>query len=142
MLGAVEWITAGFEIVQSHFPGWKFTAADCTAAFGLHACLIVGSTVPLDDPTRDRLVTDLATFEVALHQGSEVVDRGRGSNVLDSPALALQHLAQVLASQRESPPLAAGEIVTTGTLTDAWPVVPGPSWSSPSHGTGSSSCRR
>jgi len=27
------------------------------------------------------------------------------------------------------PPLAAGEIVTTGTITDAWPVASGETWS-------------
>jgi 2-oxo-3-hexenedioate decarboxylase len=36
----------------------------------------------------------------------------------------------VLASQPAAPPLAAGEIVTTGTLTDAWPVTPGETWRS------------
>ena len=40
MLASVEWIAPGFEIVQSHFPDWKFTAADCTAAFGLHGALV------------------------------------------------------------------------------------------------------
>ena len=53
-----------------------------------------------------------------------------GANVLDSPALALGHLARLLAGQPETPPLAAGEIVTTGTITDAWPVSPGEIWSS------------
>jgi len=130
VLGAVEWIAAGFEVVQSHFPGWKFTAADCTAAFGLHACQVVGARVRLDDASRDRLAAILPRFEVGLHRGSEMVDRGLGSNVLDSPALALQHLAQVLTRQPQAPPLAGGEIITTGTLTDAWPVVPGSSWRS------------
>src|SRR3954471_20629175 len=31
---SVEWIAAGFEIVQCHFPDWKFTVADATADFG------------------------------------------------------------------------------------------------------------
>jgi 2-oxo-3-hexenedioate decarboxylase len=44
--------------------------------------------------------------------------------------LALAHLVQVLASQPAAPLLAAGEIVTTGTLTDAWPVTPGETWRS------------
>ena len=39
ILRCVEWIAPGFEIVQSHFPDWKFTAPDCTAAFGLHGAL-------------------------------------------------------------------------------------------------------
>src|ERR1043166_9929299 len=41
VLGATEWIAPGFEIVQSHFPDWKFKAADCTAAFGLDGALAV-----------------------------------------------------------------------------------------------------
>ena len=59
-----------------------------------------------------------------------VIDRGVGANVLGSPALALAHLARVLADQPQMPPLAAGELVTTGTITDAWPVAPGETWSS------------
>jgi 2-oxo-3-hexenedioate decarboxylase len=35
----------------------------------------------------------------------------------------------VLERQPEAPPLAAGEIVTTGTVTDAWPVTRGETWS-------------
>ena len=42
VLAAVAWIAPGFEIVQSHFPGWRFKAPDCTAAFGLHRALVVG----------------------------------------------------------------------------------------------------
>jgi len=59
-----------------------------------------------------------------------VIDRGAGANVLDSPALALAHLARLLANQPLSPKLAAGEIVTTGTITDAWPVAAGEVWTS------------
>ena len=50
---AVEWIAPGFEIVQSHFPGWKFTSPDCTAAFGLHRALVVGPRTSRR-PTRNR----------------------------------------------------------------------------------------
>ena len=59
-----------------------------------------------------------------------MIDRGVGANVLGSPALALAHLARLLADQPQSPKLAAGEIVTTGTITDAWPVAAGEVWSS------------
>src|SRR5262245_7641565 len=130
ILRAVEWMAAGFEIVQCHFPNWKFTIADCSASFGLHAYLIVGSIVSLDDLARDRLAGLLPIFEVSLQRDSYVVARGRGSNVLESPALALQYLAKVLDDQPQSPPLATGEIVTTGTLTDAFPIVPGTCWRS------------
>jgi len=130
VLAQVAWIAPGFELVQSHFPDWKFTAADVTAAFGLHGALIVGPRIPLDDARRDALAVVLPTFEVTLACGERVVDRGVGANVLDSPALALAHLAAVLATQPHFPPLAAGEFVTTGTITDAWPVQPGERWRS------------
>ena len=42
-----------------------------------------------------------------------------------SPLLALAHLIQALARQPEAPPLSAGEIVTTGVITDAHPVAAG-----------------
>jgi 2-oxo-3-hexenedioate decarboxylase len=41
----------------------------------------------------------------------------------------LRHLVDVLANDPESPPLAANEIVTTGTLTRALPIAPGETWS-------------
>ena len=50
----VEWIAPGFEIVQSHFPDWKFAAADCTAAFGLHGALVVGTPVAVTERNRAR----------------------------------------------------------------------------------------
>jgi len=130
VLDAVEWIAPGFEVVQSHFPDWKFQAPDCTAAFGLHGALVVGPTTSLDAAARDRLAVALPDFELTLYRGSEVVERGHGSHVLDSPALALQYLARVLASQPDAPPLQAGEIVTTGTLTDAWPISADTRWRS------------
>ena len=130
ILDSVAWIAPGFEIVQSHFPAWKFTAADCTAAFGLHGALVVGAPVALDAALRDRLTELLPAFELTLACGDAAVDRGRGDHVLGSPAHALSHLALVLAGQPQFPPLAAGEIVTTGTLTDAWPVAAGETWRS------------
>jgi len=130
ILVATEWIAPGFEIVQSHFPDWKFTAPDCTAAFGLHGALVIGAPVSLTDANRRSFAEALTSFKLTLSRGDEVIDRGIGSNVLDSPALALGHLARVLSSQPWAPPLATGEIVTTGTITDAWPVTPGETWSS------------
>jgi 2-oxo-3-hexenedioate decarboxylase len=130
ILAAVAWIAPGFEVVQSHFPDWKFTAADCTAAFGLHAALVVGPVVDVTPANRRALARVLPAFEVTLSRGDAVVDRGIGANVLDSPALALSHMARTLAAYPALAPLVAGEIITTGTITDAWPVVPGETWHS------------
>jgi 2-keto-4-pentenoate hydratase len=60
----------------------------------------------------------------------QIRDRGVGSNALDHPALALGFLADILATQPQFAPLAAGEIITTGTLTAALPIVAGETWTS------------
>jgi 2-keto-4-pentenoate hydratase len=39
-------------------------------------------------------------------------------------------LSRVLAAQPQFPPLARGEWVTTGTITDAWPIAAGETWAS------------
>jgi 2-oxo-3-hexenedioate decarboxylase len=130
LLSCVEWMAPGFEIVQCHFPDWRFTAADCTAAFGLHGTLVVGRRTALTDQTRAVIARTLPTFETRLSVGGSVVDQGIGANVLGSPALALGYLARTVAEQSRSAPLAPGEIITTGTLTDAWPIRSGETWES------------
>lgn len=130
LLDSIDWLAPGFEIVQSHYPDWRFTAADCTAAFGLHGALVVGTRVPVTDSNRAFLQETLPSFQATLSQGGEVIGRGTGANVLGSPLMALARLVRVLSELPQFPPLAAGEIVTTGTLTDAWPVQPGETWSS------------
>ncbi len=129
VLEHTEWIAAGFEIVQCHFADWRFAAADCTAAFGLHGALVVGKPLSLTDAERDRLLDALSTAEVTLRRAGEFVDTGISSVVLDSPALSLAHLSRCLDAQGVVR-LAAGDIVTTGTITDAWPVEPGQTWTS------------
>ena len=84
----------------------------------------------LTDDNRAAVAEMLPVSEVTLSRDGSVVDRGVGANVLGSPTLALAHLAGVLASQPSAPPLTAGEIVTTGTITNAWPVAAGERWTS------------
>jgi 2-oxo-3-hexenedioate decarboxylase len=130
LLPCVEWLAAGFEIVQCHFAGWRFNAAECTASFGLHGVLVVGTPIPVADRDLATLIDALATFTATLSRDGAIVEQGCGANVLGSPVLALDHLAQTLAGQPQFAPLAAGEIVTTGTLTDAHPVASGQGWAS------------
>lgn len=118
----LEWMAHACEIVQCHHPDWKVTIADCTADNGLHGRLVVGAPVPAKDLER------LPQVEARLFKGERMVDKGTGANVLGSPLLSLAHLLELLAKQPEAPPLAAGEIVTTGVLTDAHPVAPGETW--------------
>ena len=48
--------------------------------------------------------------------------------MLGSPLLALRRLVEVLDNDPHNPPLHAGEIVSTGTLTLAMPVSAGEIW--------------
>ena len=125
LLDSIEWIAHSIEIVQCHHPDWELTLADSTADNGLHGRLIVGA--PLRPPGNAE--TLLPALEVELYRGEALVDRGVGANVLDSPLKALAHLVELLASQRGAPALEAGEIVTTGVITDAHPVRSGETWS-------------
>jgi 2-keto-4-pentenoate hydratase len=123
----VAWVALGFEIVQSIYPGWKFAPADTIAANGLHGALLIGPRQPFA-PAAAEWQRSLGTFEIDLACNGRSVDRGHGSNVLDGPLSALRHLVGLLANDPHNPPLAAGEIISTGTLTKAMPVALGEVW--------------
>ncbi len=127
MLSAIDWIAHSIEIVQCSWPGWHMQVGDSTAANGLHGALVVGQKVAAADFAD--AATCLPALEVTLCSGDTVVDRGVGANALDSPLLALAHLVELLATLPDFAPLAAGEIISTGTLTDAAPVDAGETWS-------------
>ncbi len=130
LLACIEWVAPGFEIVQSHRPGWVFTVADTVADGALHARLLVGAKVPVAQLARDAQAFDgqLAGATVSLKQGDKLIEEGVGANVLDGPLHALQHFLETLRSFPGAPDLQAGDVVTTGTWTDAWPVQAGQQW--------------
>ena len=127
LLASVDWVAHGFEVVQSVFTGWQFSAPDAVAAFGLHGALLVGPPHSIRTHAEEWSRT-LSTFEIDLKRNGTVVDHGRATNVLGSPVSALRYLIDMLARDQVNPPLAAGEIVTTGTLTRALPVSAGETW--------------
>ena len=127
ILRCVDWISHGFEIVQCHFPGWQFRAPDTVADLALHATLLVGRRLIVDE-LGSNLAEQLAQFSVELSCNAACREIGRGFNVLGSPLLALAHLTKVLASQPDSLPIQAGEIVTTGTITQAYSIQVGEVW--------------
>jgi 2-keto-4-pentenoate hydratase len=128
LLSCVDRVAHGFEIVQSIFPRWQFSAADTVAANGLHGALLIGPRHSVGANIAEWR-TLLSGFQVDLLCDGRVIDRGHSSNVLDGPVSALRHLVSLLARDSNDPPLTTGEIVTTGTLTRAMPVRPGETWS-------------
>lgn len=132
ILECIDWAAHGFEIVQSHFPGWKFSAADTVANGGLHGAYFIGDKVPVAG-NRSAWLGALSDFEIDLFCDGKHIDRGHARNVLDGPLSALKYFIELLAQDPDNAPLAAGEIVTTGTVTKAFPVARGQRWHSAVH---------
>ena len=128
----IEWMAHGFEIDVCPYPGWKFEVVDAVAAFGMHGALILGEPRVLSAATRRNLNEMLANASVSLSCSAlpsfTLMAAGFGNEVLGSPLNALWQLHRQLLKQPQATPLAAGEIITTGTWTDAYPVVSGQTW--------------
>ncbi len=130
LFACIDWLAPGFEIVQSHQADWKFAAADTIADGGLHARLLVGQKLPVRElaASAQALCARLAATQVRLSQDAKVVDSGAGAAVLDDPLHALLHFANELSQCPGAPRLQSGDVITTGTWTDAWPVKEGQTW--------------
>lgn len=130
LFGCVDWVAPGFEIVQSHLKDWKFALPDAVADGSLHARLIVGKPTPahsLASNAQD-FCQLLAKATVRLSCDSEPKDQGQGANVLGDPLSALLHFVHELQTCLGAPTLQAGDVITTGTWTDAFPVAAGETW--------------
>ncbi len=128
VLDAVEWIALGFEVIDCPFPDWKFQPADFVAAFGLHAALIVGTPLRIDEAAPQTLVDELAHFQVSLLKDDQIVAEGSGRNSLRSPALCLGELAFAMSARPATEPLDAGAVVSSGTLTESQLIAAGQVW--------------
>jgi 2-keto-4-pentenoate hydratase len=128
VLSSVEWLALGFEIIDCAYRDWKFQPADFVAARGLHAALIVGEPLVVTSANIPTLVEQLPKFTVALARNSDVVAEGSGRNALRSPALCLGELVAALTRDSGAKPLHAGELVSSGTLTESQPISSGQTW--------------
>jgi 2-oxo-3-hexenedioate decarboxylase len=130
LFACIDWLATGFEIVQSHCANWRFTAAQTVSDGGLHGRLLVGPPTPVRQAATNGAALDqrLAAAGVQLFRDGERVDQGHGHNVLDGPLHALRHFVREMQSCPGAPSLREGDVVTTGTWTDAWPLEPGQRW--------------
>jgi 2-keto-4-pentenoate hydratase len=127
VMDAVEWIALGFELIDSPFGDSKFTPSDFVAAFGFHVALVVGDPYPIDRANGATLIDQLSRFTVSLMKNGQVASTGGGRNVLRSPALSLGELASAMSRHGVSS-LAAGDLVSTGTLTESQRIAAGETW--------------
>lgn len=125
LLACCEWVAHGFEIVQSPYPAWQFQAPDTVCAGGLHGAYLLSERLTV----APNLLGQLRDFKCTLIRDGEELETGHSTNVLDGPLKALAHLVSLLDTDPTNPQLARGEIVTTGTLTDAYPIGAGQHWS-------------
>lgn len=128
LAACLAWVAHGVEIVHTHLADWRFSAAaEPVADFGLHGRLVVGPRRPLTDFADPD--AELARLALVLQQGGRELDRGQGANVLDGPLRALRHWLAAMAELTPGVTVQPGDVVTTGTLTDAWAIAPGQTWS-------------
>lgn len=131
LLSCISWVGHGYEVVESLYPNWKFTALDTTIAGGLHRAYLLDNSNILNVSnisSRTEFLSQLQNFEIDLFCNGKLVDKGKGSNVLGSPIKALRHLVELLAKQTLHPQIMPGEVITTGTLTKALPINDGDVW--------------
>jgi 2-oxo-3-hexenedioate decarboxylase len=126
LIACLDWVAHSFEIVHTHFDDWRFQAADTVADFALHGRLVVGPRVPIARFASP--AADLAALTVQLLRDGETIDTGRGTNVLDGALTALRLWVDAMLAQPQGWPIHAGDVVSTGTLTDAAPLQPGERW--------------
>ena len=117
VLAATAEVRACFEIVDSRIRDWKIKIQDTIADNGSSGMLVVaGRGVSPRD-------VDLKTCAMTLEKNGEVVGRGVGAASMGWPVNAMVWLANVLGEY--GIPLAAGEIVLSGSLGPLVPVVAG-----------------
>ena len=126
LAGCIDWVAHGFEIVHTHFDGWRFRAADTVADFALHGRLFVGARVPIADFADP--VAELAALRVTLCRDGVDVESGDASIVLGGPLTALRLWVDAMSVQPQHWPIERGDIVTTGTITDAATMRAGERW--------------
>jgi 2-oxo-3-hexenedioate decarboxylase len=129
LISCIDAVAHGFEVVQSVYPGWRFAAGDTVAAFALHGLMRYGVWVAVGPADRESWLARLADFEIVLSRNGVEVDKGIGTNVLDGPLSALRHFVRGHAEYGMGLAISPGHIITTGTVTRAFPVAPGERWS-------------
>ena len=116
VIAASSGVAVGIEVLDSRYRDYRFTMADVVADNTSAARFVVGTPVPLDG-------IDLRVVGVVLEHNGEVVATASGAASLGHPAAAVAWMVRSMAADGEG--LRAGDVVLSGGLTAAVPVVPG-----------------
>ncbi len=117
VLRATAGAVAALELVDSRIRDWKITLADTVADMASSGAIVLGGrAVPLAD-------IDLRLVGMVFSRDGEVLASGAGAAALGNPAEAVAWLVRTLHELGAS--LSAGDVVMTGALHAAVPVLPG-----------------
>jgi 2-keto-4-pentenoate hydratase len=113
----VEAVIPAIEIVDYRYADWSVGALPVAADNAIHGWWIEGQ------PVTDWHGFDLATTEVAVRSNGEIITTGTGANALGHPLNVVAWLADEL--PRFGRQLLAGDLVTTGVVTDVFEAASG-----------------
>jgi 2-keto-4-pentenoate hydratase len=132
LLNCVSAIGHGFEIVTSPYAAWKFSAVDTLVAAALHARMVLGPLLAVEKVPLSEWAQALSEFSIDLFCDKKIIDTGEAHDVLDGPLNVLRHLAGVLndpeAGAAYARGIEPGDLITTGTVTRAFPVAANQQW--------------
>jgi 2-oxo-3-hexenedioate decarboxylase len=128
VLESVDWLAVGFELIDCPFPDWQLKPVDFVAGFGLHLGLVVGQPLQVEAGMIPALASGLSSFKVRVTRDGQFVEEGSGKNSLRSPALCLAEMAGAIVRLSPLDSLAAGQLISTGTLTAGHPITRGETW--------------
>lgn len=115
-LSAVAAVAPALEVIDSRIAGWDIALVDTVADNASYGAHVIGPSVPVHG-------LDLAAVGCVLEVDGDAVEHGRSDTVLGSPLNALLWLAGVMASRHRT--ITAGDLVLTGSITRAVPLVRG-----------------
>ena len=114
---ATDYVIASIEIVDSRIKDWKIKLEDTIADNASCGLYVLGEKkLKLDD-------VDLKSVTMQLLRNGEVVNEGKGTDVLGDPAICVAWLANKLFEYGIT--LKAGEIILSGALSAAVVAEPG-----------------
>ncbi|MFB6108049.1 MAG: 2-keto-4-pentenoate hydratase [Haloplanus sp.] len=117
VLAATEAVVPVVEVVDCRIDGWDVSGPEAVADDALAARVVYGSRVA--DPSN----LDLRLEGVEMRRNGVSQATGVGADVLGNPAAVVAWLAETLADHGDH--LAAGDLVSTGSMTALVPLEPG-----------------
>lgn len=117
VLVATDYVMPAIEIVDSRIKDWKIKLLDTVADNASCGLYVLGENkIHMSD-------VDLPSVQMKLFKNNELINEGKGTDVLGDPAICVAWLANKLFEYNVT--LKAGEVILSGALSAAVPVESG-----------------